>query len=98
MGKESNENNKDKQNKKKSDNGQAKNDEANTGDDCMENVISLNQHINNTEKYAQSTIVDNVCEWDVIGDIFSKAIQKKNLSKKQVNDTIKKIKLEVRGK
>lgn len=36
------------------------------------------------------------CEWDIIIDIFQKAIKNKNLSKKQVKMMINEVKTEVR--
>lgn len=60
------------------------------GDWNMEEVLDL-------KKYPDK-IEENACEWDVIGNIFQKAIQKKGMSKEQIEDTIKQIKLEMREK
>ncbi|EQC1535385.1 hypothetical protein ACY1J9_001216 [Clostridium botulinum] len=57
------------------------------GDAIMENVIALDNYKTETE-----------CEWDAIANIFNKAIRRKGLNSKQVEDISKKILDEVRNK
>ncbi|MHB9924577.1 hypothetical protein [Clostridium botulinum] len=45
--------------------------------------------ISEDEEYSQ-------CEWDIIADVFNKSIQKKGLTKEQVQDIIENIKQEIR--
>jgi len=67
------------------------------GGDTMENVIVFDRYLNK-ETLSHNSSEDNVCEWDVIGNIFSKAIKKQDLSKSQVDSMIAKVKSEVRDK
>jgi hypothetical protein len=64
----------------------SKNGKDETGDNKMGNFIATSANCNNE-------IYENICEWDAISTIFQKAIQKKGMSKKQVKDMIKQIKL-----
>lgn len=60
------------------------------GGDIMSNVLVM-------EKYIENSQVEE-CEWDIISDIFSKAIKRKGLKKEQVHEISNKILSEVRKK
>jgi hypothetical protein len=60
----------------------------------MEKVISLDNHYN-ANSYSN---YEDTCEWDSISNIFNKIIKKNKLDSQQVNNMIKKVKFEVRGK
>lgn len=57
----------------------------------MAKIIDINKHRNKVKKQEE-------CEWYVISDIFSKAIDNKNLSKEQVDSIIKEIEKETKNK
>jgi hypothetical protein len=56
---------------------------------CMENVISMDKYIENTQS--------DECEWDIIRNIFQKAIKRKGLTKEQVHETSQRLLREVRA-
>ena len=67
------------------------------GGSKMENVIFLDKQTN-TKACSKPNEMDNICEWDSIGEIFANAVKRKKLSNMQVNNMITKIKSEIRGK
>ena len=56
---------------------------------AMENVLRM-------KGYSANEYNVNECEWDLIGNIFQKAIARKGLSKQEVNDISDRILDEVR--
>lgn len=56
----------------------------------MEKVINYNMN--------EYKLHDDDCEWDIIGNIFAKAIKRKGMSKKQVDEVVKKVRVEMRIK
>lgn len=57
----------------------------------MAKIIDINKYKNKVKKNEE-------CEWDVISNIFSKAIDNKNLNKEQVASIIKEIEKETKNK
>ncbi|MDU1125154.1 MAG: hypothetical protein E7A11_07710 [Clostridium sp.] len=58
----------------------------------MENVIDLNVYLND---YKVNSVES---EWDIIGNIFSKAISRKGLNEKQIENIIIEVEDEVHRK
>lgn len=63
-------------------------------DKDMERVIGLQRNSDMNEY----KLHDDDCEWDIIGNIFAKAIKRKGMTKRQVDEVVEKVRLEMRIK
>lgn len=57
----------------------------------MAKIIDINKHRNKTKNNEE-------CEWDIVSNIFSKAINEKNFSKEQVSGIVEEIEKDIKNK